>query len=124
MSRTPIKQPGRAIFPEAENPRQLLPISQTAFVEERFNILKDAWKKDVSESSSMEFMALHPSYQQIIGMAVIPYIIEELKTDIDHWFWALCFITGENPVQEKNIGNLDLMAQDWIKWNEKKTKER
>jgi hypothetical protein len=63
-------------------------------------------------------MAMHPAYQQIIGMGreVVPLILRELEREPDHWFWALKAITGEDPVPEQHRGRVRAMADAWIRW--------
>ena len=63
-------------------------------------------------------MAMHPDYQQIIGMgaAVLPILLRELQREPDHWFWALRSIAGMNPVPEADQGDVAKMAADWIVW--------
>ncbi len=63
-------------------------------------------------------MAMHPAYQQIIGMgdAALPFIFQELRRDPDHWFWALKAITGEDPVAASDRGQLDKMTTAWLDW--------
>ena len=63
-------------------------------------------------------MAMHPAYQQIIGMGTpaLPLIFQELQREPDHWFWALGAITGENPVPEEDAGDLDAMTDAWLSW--------
>lgn len=62
----------------------------------------------------------HPNYQRIIlgGEAVLPYIIENLKSDNPWYNWldVLRKITKCNPVPVKHWGYLQLIAQDWIIW--------
>jgi hypothetical protein len=69
-------------------------------------------------SSSIVKLAMHPSYQRIIGKgsAAIPFILLELQRAPDHWFWALVAITGEDPVSEEHRGDLEAMALDWVEW--------
>jgi hypothetical protein len=63
-------------------------------------------------------MAMHPAYQQIIGMGedVIPLILWELEKTPNHWFWALRAISDEDPVKPEERGNIHKMAQSWLKW--------
>jgi hypothetical protein len=63
-------------------------------------------------------MAMLPSYQQIIGMGdpAVPLLLEELRREPDHWFWALEAITLENPVPRDAAGKVRLMAQAWVEW--------
>ena len=67
-------------------------------------------------------MAMLRSYQNIIGMGepAIPLILEELRRESDHWFWALEAITLENPVPPAAKGNVEEMAQAWVQWGIKK----
>lgn len=86
---------------------------------ERFEHLVDQWKQFESPSSSAMDLAMHPAYQQIIGMgpAAIPWIIEELEREPDHWFWALhCLTGGLDPVSTPDRGDLEAMSAAWIKW--------
>ena len=68
----------------------------------------------------MTAMAMHPTYQQIIGMGepALPLIFQDLRREPDHWFWALGAITGENPVPDAHAGDLDAMTHDWLSWGE------
>ena len=62
---------------------------------------------------------MDPAYQQIIGLGreALPLILRELEAGrVDHWFWALFAITGENPVTPAHEGRLDEMALDWLSW--------
>jgi hypothetical protein len=76
------------------------------------------WQQDTSASSSITDIALHPSYQRIIGMGqmALPLIFRELKKSLDHWFWALHYITEENPVPEEQQGDLEAMRARWLEW--------
>ncbi len=84
----------------------------------KFYTLKEEWENDIKYSSSISNIALHPAYQQIIGMGeiAISYILNELKNNQGHWFWALSSITGENPVSSKDMGNMKKMRLSWLKW--------
>jgi hypothetical protein len=84
----------------------------------RFRELVREWKAATLVTSSGTEMALHPAYQQIIGMGkeAIPLILEELQREDDHWFWALKSITGEDPVPEADRGSVPKMTQAWLQW--------
>ncbi|MEA3411489.1 MAG: hypothetical protein U9R74_08105 [Pseudomonadota bacterium] len=90
-------------------------------IEQRFLALAEEWRQSQGVSSSLTQLAMHPAYQQIIGMgeAVIPLILRELEKRPDHWFWALKSITGEDPVSDENRGNIRQMAADWLEWGKK-----
>jgi hypothetical protein len=83
-----------------------------------FRDLVRQWKDDTISLSSIEEMALHPAYQRIIGMgpAALPWILKELETEPDYWFWALRAITGQDPVQPSDRGLLAEMTNAWLDW--------
>lgn len=84
----------------------------------RFANLFQNWKSETLLSSNGREIVEHPSYDRIIelGEQVVPFILIKLKEDPHHLFYALYKITGENPVQSNNIGDLNKMAADWIDW--------
>jgi hypothetical protein len=83
-----------------------------------FGALCAEWKEQSAVLSSATQMARLPSYRQIIalGPAVVPLLLEELRREPDHWFIALQHLTGADPVQEENRGDLLAMARDWLTW--------
>lgn len=87
----------------------------------RFHNLVRQWKATTLFTSSGTEMALHPAYQQIIGMGkeALPLILGELKREEDHWFWALKSITGEDPVPEADRGSVPKMTAAWLQWAQK-----
>ena len=84
----------------------------------RFAQLVQQWKQESVFMSNTAQMAMLRSYQQIIGMGpqAVPLILEELRREPDHWFWALESITLENPVPPQDAGQVDKMAQAWVAW--------
>ena len=94
------------------------PAYSTRTLEARFNDLAATWTKDTQIMSSIAQMALHPAYQEIIGMGpeAVPFIIERLKLEPDHWFWALRSITGIDPVKAEARGNFAMMREAWLNW--------
>lgn len=76
------------------------------------------WERKRPRGINVEAMASHPIYQSIIGMgwAAVPVLIAELRKKPGHWFSALHSITGANPVQPADEGNLNKMAEAWIRW--------
>jgi hypothetical protein len=95
---------------------------QDRSLDRKFQELANVWKRERGPTSSITEMALHPAYQQIIGMgpAVIPYILGELEQRPDHWFWALRSITGANPVKPEQRGRVKDMAKAWVQWGKDK----
>jgi hypothetical protein len=86
----------------------------------KFEKLKAQWEKDTSHHSSMSIICNHPAYQEIIKMgdAIVPILLADLKKAPQHWFWALCVITGANPVPLEDRGKIKKMVNHWLKWGE------
>lgn len=63
-------------------------------------------------------MAMVPEYQRIIGMgpAALPLILDSLRREPEHWYWALEAITGENPVPPEDRGDIQKTADLWVAW--------
>ena len=88
----------------------------------RFQLLAKRWRDECAHISSVREMVLHPAYQQIVGMgqSALPFILNELARQPDHWFWALRAITQEDPVLSEHTGNIAEMTQDWLEWASEK----
>jgi hypothetical protein len=88
----------------------------------QFHSLAERWKKETAHQSNVAKRALHPAYQEIIGMgeSVVPLLLTELRREPDDWFWALHAITRANPVPAASNGNVDAMAEAWIQWGVQK----
>jgi len=93
-------------------------MNSTESSKQRFGDLVAAWKSGRGYESSAARMTSHPAYQQIIGMGAeaVPFILNELKREPDHWFWALQAITGANPIPPNAQGDIAKMATAWVKW--------
>ena len=86
--------------------------------EDEFRTLYEEWRRDTATSSSMRTKALHPAYRRIVAMGeqAIPLILDQLRRQPSHIFWALHEITGANPVQPASAGKVMEMIGDWLKW--------
>lgn len=86
--------------------------------EQRFRFLADSWREETEHLSNVKKKSVHPMYQQIIGMgrAVLPLIFADLKETRADWFWALTAITGENPIEDGDAGNINRMTEAWLRW--------
>lgn len=86
--------------------------------QQKFESLAERWKKETLYCSSVLEMAMHPAYQQIIGMGrtAIPFMLKDLKEQPRHWFWALRAISGEDPVPPNARGDVLRMTQAWLVW--------
>jgi hypothetical protein len=101
---------------------QAVQSSSLEILKTKFENLSRQWKEDTQFASTMIDIAMHPAYQQIIGMghSAVPFILQRLFHEPDHWFWALKAITCEDPVPEKSRGKLDDMARAWLDWGKSK----
>lgn len=85
----------------------------------KFIGLAHEWKRTRPHSSRVKDLIAVPAYQEIVkmGWPVVPCIIREfIEGRVDHWFSALCQITGQDPVDPSHRGALKAMAEDWISW--------
>jgi hypothetical protein len=87
----------------------------------RFRRLVQEWKAERDPYSSRpDEWAMCWSYQKIIAMGppVIPLILAELRTEPDHWFWALSALTEVDPVPPDKRGQFSEMTKAWLTWGE------
>ena len=93
---------------------------RTASLRPRFRRIAEEWKDDTMGSSMPDRIAMHDAYQQIIAMgeAALPLILEDLRTELNHWFFALSAITSADPVPEADRGKMRKMRDAWLKWGE------
>lgn len=97
-------------------------ILQPDVISRQFHDLAEIVRSECAHLSSIREIALHPAYQQIIGMGprALPLILRELEHNPGHWFWALRSITQEDPVFPNHQGVASKMTQDWLKWAHRK----
>ena len=97
-------------------------LSTYVATQERFRALSSQWRQATRFLSADEDIAMHPAYQQIIGMGakILPSILGELAARLDHWFWALEAIAGESPVDPNDAGDLERMRNAWLEWGHAK----
>jgi len=81
-----------------------------------FAALAEQWRRETRFSSSLDEKILHPAYQSIIAMgkSAVPLVLSELESHHGHWFWALRFMTGEDPVPEGS--NIAQAREAWLDW--------
>ena len=106
---------------DSELSKKSIEISQLN-VESEFAKLVEEWRRETAHLSSIQTIAMHTAYQRIIGMGpqVVPLIMKELSKEVDHWFWALCAITGENPVNKEDAGDIEAMRKAWLDLGKKR----
>lgn len=90
----------------------------TQEIEREFCSLAETWYIETMPLSSYVEKVLHPAYLRIIGLgrSVVPLIMNELRDMPHDWFLALRAITGKDPVNPEDAGNLPKMAESWLHW--------
>jgi hypothetical protein len=91
-------------------------------IEQVFMELVYQWRRETRGISSTNDFAMHPAYQQIIGMGrdVVPLLLRELEQKSGQWFWALKAITREDPVPPDKRGKTQEMIEIWLNWGKEK----
>lgn len=89
---------------------------------ERFFGLTRRWREETQWSSSTTEIAMHPAYQAIIGMGpdALPLILQDLRENSGHWYWALKAISNEDPVLPIDRGAIKKMRVAWLSWGQAK----
>lgn len=89
---------------------------------ERFERLSRRWRSDTRWLSSSTEIAMHPAYQAIIGMGAeaLPFILEDLRMNAGHRYWALKAIADEDPVAPHDRGTIGRMKAAWLNWGRQK----
>jgi hypothetical protein len=89
---------------------------------ERFQEQAEKWARETAHLSSPTQMMAHPSYQAILGMAsedkrkIIRLMILDLKQNRNEWFWALSYLTQDNPIKQSDAGKMEKMISAWVNW--------
>jgi len=83
-----------------------------------FNALASKRRTDTQWLSSTSNIAMHPAYQTIIGMGsdALPTILDDLRANSGHWYWALKAISNEDPVVPADRGSIKSMRRAWLRW--------
>jgi hypothetical protein len=98
--------------------REQVKAEHTAQIEREFRALAEQWYLGTMFRSSYLDKILHPAYQKILtlGVAVVPFILRELKDAPSDWFWALRTLTDADPTTPDQAGNMEAMAEAWLAW--------
>ena len=85
---------------------------------ERFDELADRWERETVLLSNSSRAARHPAHREIVGMGekAVPLILERMQSHGGHWFKALRDITGTDPVNSEDRGNIAAMQASWLDW--------
>jgi len=91
-------------------------------IEQRLRRLQAVWEEETCVLSNPDAITGHWAFQEIIGMGepVIPLLLRDLEKEPHFWVWALPVMTGENPVQPSEGGNIRKMSEAWVKWGREK----
>jgi len=94
------------------------PQPQTDDIRIQFLVLADRWHEETDHLSSPLKIALHPAYQQIIGMGEIalPFILHDLQRRGGHWYWALRAITRQSAPLGSTNPTLRQVKDAWLRW--------
>jgi hypothetical protein len=91
-------------------------------LERIFNCLIQSVLSETRSESSTHLIAIHPAYQQIIGLGqpAVPLLLREVERKSGRWFWALKSITREDPVPAGDRGKTQKMIDAWLAWGRQK----
>jgi len=91
-------------------------------LEKRFREQVEKWDRETAHLSAPAQRFAHPSYMAILGMAeenrqkVVDLLLRDMQENRREWFWALSYLTHENPIERKDAGKLDRMIDAWVHW--------
>jgi hypothetical protein len=91
-------------------------------LEQRFREQAERWQRETRHLSSPTQKIMHPSYQAVLGMGteVVPLMLRDLAQNRTEWFWALSYITQENPIKREDAGKMDKMLAAWVNWGKER----
>ncbi len=94
------------------------PQTESTSIESLFGVLVDEWSRETAHQSIISQRLQHPAYKKILGLgaSVVPLILEEMENRPDHWFHALTFLTGENPIPSDFTGTVSDAINLWVQW--------
>jgi hypothetical protein len=101
-------------------------VPDTRTLEGRFLEQAEKWDRETAHLSSPTQRFANPSYQAILGMGndhreeVIDLLIRDMEKNRREWFWALSYLTHENPIERKDAGKLDKMIAAWVRWGQRR----
>lgn len=110
----------KAVLRRRQLEQELQAVENEAATAERFHRLATQWNNETAHYSVSFKRAMHPAYQQIIGMGekALPHIFKCLREAPGRdWFWALKAISGEDAAA--NEADIEGAIQAWIHWAER-----
>jgi len=81
-----------------------------------FNTLCKQWRDDTFFQSSVSEICFHPAYQTIMAMGreALPLILDDLKRQGGHWFYALKSIARKDVAE--GATSFEDARQRWLAW--------
>jgi hypothetical protein len=100
-----------------QGPLRYYPRKETALQRE-FRELSTLWRQETMMVSSTSETTTNFHYYRIIALGpdVVPLILRDLQENGGQWYLALRALTGENPVDAEDRGNIRKMKAAWIDW--------
>lgn len=91
-------------------------------LETKFKHLADTWEEETKFLSAMGKIMGHQAHLDIIQMGpkVVPLILDRMREKPGFWFDALSLLTGDNPVEEKSLGDVTAMTRAWLEWGQER----
>jgi hypothetical protein len=88
-------------------------------VEAKFGALVNEWRRLRVPGSSVDSM-LNEAYGQIVAMGwdAVPLLLQLVHREVGHWYTALTWITGHDPIGKELYGNLRELRRAWLEWGE------
>jgi hypothetical protein len=73
---------------------------------------------NMRQAGSSTALFQNDAYGQIVGMGweAVPFLLDEIAHHRGHWFTALTWITGFDPVTSDMQGNIRRIRQAWTEW--------
>lgn len=115
----------RIVRAEGESPK-VFEAPSIESLPERFAKLAEEWENSTRHLSSPAQIMMHPNYQAVLGMAqenrdeLVRLMLTDLRDHNRAWFWALSYLTGDNPIKTSEAGKFDKMIKAWIKWGKER----
>ena len=94
------------------------PYADNETAQQKFERLRNNWKRDTSIYSVDYLKVNHWAYKEILAMGeqIIPFMLDDLAHSRARWFTALQELTGSDPVSTEIHGDFQAMASAWVDW--------
>jgi hypothetical protein len=97
-------------------------VAEDVSLGQRLRELAEQWDRETAHLSSPLQRMMHPSYQAILGIGaehkqvVLRFLLRDLQKNRRDWLLALSYLSQENPVNSKDAGKTDKLADAWLRW--------